>query len=83
MEVLEEHELAIIKQQSEEYQQVRNAELVEAQRFEAAETRVEQEIARRAVQQKARRSEKVAAHSKHIARVISKQYLTGLRENSL
>lgn len=40
MEVLEEHELAIIKQQSEEYQQIRNAELVEAQRMEAAEMRV-------------------------------------------
>jgi len=40
MEVLEEHELAIIKQQSEEYQQIRNAELIEAQRMEAAEMRV-------------------------------------------
>lgn len=47
MEVLEEHELAIIKQQSEEYQQVRNAELIEAQRMEAAEQRVAEEIARR------------------------------------
>lgn len=30
MEVLEEHELAIIKAQSEEYQEIRNAELIEA-----------------------------------------------------
>ena len=45
MEVLEEHELAIIKMQSEEYQEVRNAELVEAQRYEAAEARVAAEIA--------------------------------------
>jgi len=30
MEVLEEHELQIIKEQSEEYQEIRNAELIEA-----------------------------------------------------
>jgi hypothetical protein len=30
MEVLEEHELSIIKQQSKEYQEIRNAELIEA-----------------------------------------------------
>jgi len=30
MEVLEEHELLIIKQQSKEYQEIRNAELIEA-----------------------------------------------------
>lgn len=47
MEVLEEHELVLIKQQSEEYQQLRNAELIQAQRFEAAEQRVAEEIYRR------------------------------------
>ncbi len=30
MEVLEEHELAIIKLQQEEYSEIRNAELIEA-----------------------------------------------------
>ncbi len=50
MEVLEEKELAIIKAQSKEYQEIRNAELIEAQRFEAAEARVAAEIARRGVQ---------------------------------
>jgi hypothetical protein len=50
MEVLEEHELSIIKQQSKEYQEIRNAELIEAQRFEAAEARVAAEIARRGIQ---------------------------------
>jgi len=44
MEVLEEHELQIIKEQSEEYQEVRNAELIEAQRYEAAEARIASEI---------------------------------------
>lgn len=39
MEALEEEELRIIKEQQKEYEEVRNAELVEAQRFEAAELR--------------------------------------------
>ena len=56
MEVIEENELAIIKLQSEEYQEIRNAELIEAQRCEAAEARVGAEIARRAVQQQARKA---------------------------
>lgn len=58
MEVLEEHELRIIKSQSEQFQEIRNAELIEAQRYEAAEGRVAAEVNRRAVQQKARKSEK-------------------------
>jgi radial spoke head protein 3 len=83
MEVLEEHELQIIKEQSEEYQEIRNAELIEAQRFEAAEQRVADEISRRAVQQKARKAEREAAHKKHIARVVAKRQLEGLREGCL
>jgi radial spoke head protein 3 len=47
MEVLEEHELAIINLQQKEYSEIRNAELIEAQRFEAAEIRVQNEISRR------------------------------------
>jgi len=41
MEVLEETELAIIKAQQKEYEEIVNAELVMAQRYEAAETRHE------------------------------------------
>ena len=43
MEVLEENELTIMKAQKKEYEEVRNAELIEAQRFEAAEARVNAE----------------------------------------
>ena len=50
MEVLEEEELAVMKAQAKEYEEVRNAELIEAQRFEAAEARVAAEISRRGVQ---------------------------------
>ena len=39
MRVLEEEELKIMKEQRNEYEEIRNAELIEAQRLEAAELR--------------------------------------------
>lgn len=63
--------------------EIRNAELIEAQRFEAAEQRVADEISRRAVQQKARKFEREAAHMKHVSRVVAKRHLEGLRESVL
>ena len=62
---------------------MRNAELIEAQRFEAAEQRVAEEIARRHVQQKARKFERQAAHKKHVSRTVAKLHLEGLRERVL
>ena len=83
MEVLEEHELAIIKQQAEEYQQIRNAELIEAQRFEAAEQRVAEEIFRRRTQQRARKEERYHAHMKHVCRRMGKDLMQGMREKAI
>lgn len=80
MEVLEETELKIIKSQQKEYEEIVNAELIIAQRFEAAEERCKEEISRRNIQNKARKEEKRAAHQKLNARSIAKNYLTGLRE---
>lgn len=62
MEVLMEEELKIMKVQAKEYDEIRNAELIEAQRFEAAEKRVKEEIDRRKIQQKARKMERKLAH---------------------
>jgi len=45
-----EEELKIMKVQAKEYEEIRNAELIEAQRFEAAEKRVKEEIDRRKIQ---------------------------------
>ena len=47
MEVLEETEQAIIKSQQKEYEEIVNAELIVAQRYEAAELRCKEEGARR------------------------------------
>lgn len=44
METLEEEELKIIREQQREFEQVRNAELIEAQQMEACENRKQEEI---------------------------------------
>ena len=83
MEVLEETELEIMQSQQKEYKEIVNAELIIAQRYEAAEQRCKEEVDRRKVQDKARKEEKKAAHQKINARVITKNYLTGLREQAM
>lgn len=83
MEVLEEHELGIIAEQSKEYQELRNAELLEAQRYEAAESRITLETSRRGIQQKARKAERVAAHQKYVCRVISKNFFENMKEATI
>ena len=80
MEVLEETELQIMQSQQKEYEEIVNAELIIAQRYEAAEQRCKEEVDRRKVQNKARKEEKKAAHMKVNARQFTKNYLTGLRE---
>lgn len=83
MEVLEETELEIIKSQQKEYDEIVNAELIMAQRYEAVEQRHQQEIMRRAVQDRARKEEKRQAHMKLNARHVSKNFIAGLREEAL
>jgi len=62
MEVLEETEQAIIKSQQKQYEELVNAELIVAQRYEAAELRCKEETQRRKVQNKARKEQKKSAH---------------------
>lgn len=83
MMVLEEEELRIMKVQQKEYEEIRNAELIEAQRLEAAENRRRQEYERRKVQQRARKVERIQAHKKHVARVLAKQHVVGMKDAAL
>ena len=83
MEVLEETELEIIRTQQKEYEEKVNAELIIAQRYEAAEKRKKEEVSRRKIQDKARKEERKAAHMKLNARMLAKVHLTGLREQAL
>ena len=80
MELLEETEFEIIKSQQKEYEEIVNAEIIIAQRYEAAEQRCKEEADRRKVQNKARKEEKRLAHQKLNARNISKEYMKGLRD---
>jgi len=54
--------------------------MLTAQRFEAAERRIKEEIKRRGVQQRACKGEREAAQINYIARVIAKKHLEGLRD---
>lgn len=83
MEVLEETEQAIIKSQQKEYEEIVNAELVVAQRYEAAEFRCKEEGQRRKLQNKARKQEKKSAHEKVNARMLAKSWMTGIREDAM
>lgn len=60
-----------------------NAELITAQRYEAKEKRHEQEVQRRTVQDKARKTERKLAHQKINARSFAKSYLFGIREEAI
>ena len=83
MEVLEETEIDIINSQKKEYDEIVNAELIIAQRYEAAEQRCKEEKMRRKVQNNARKEERKQAHQKLNARVITKNFLFGLRERAM
>ena len=80
MEVKEEFEIDTIKRKQKEYEERVNAELIIAQRYEAAEKRCKEETERRHRQNKARKQERRRAHEKLNARQIAKGYLGGLRE---
>ena len=72
-----------MKTQQKEYEEIINAELAMAQRYEAAELRCNEESSRRKIQDKSRKAEMKAAHQKLNARFISKNYCQTLRERAL
>ena len=81
MEVLEEEELANIRQHQAEFQQMRNAELAEVQRMEAEARRKAEEKERRVAQEKKRMAQEGDLRDKVAARAYAKQYLVGLHNN--
>eukprot|EP00743_Colponemidia_sp_Colp-15_P000389 GILK01000447.1.p1 GENE.GILK01000447.1~~GILK01000447.1.p1 ORF type:complete len:406 (-),score=110.30 GILK01000447.1:257-1474(-) len=79
MEVLEEEELAAMRKHQEEFEQIRNAELIETQRMEAAEQRRFEEMERRKLQQRARLQQELIVKQKVAARAFAKEYLQDLK----
>merc|ERR1719161_3246273 len=80
MEVLEEEELDSIRRHQDEYEQMRNAELLEVQRMEAAEKRRADEQDRRMQQQRAQKEADNSLMQKVLSRNIAFGYLGGLQK---
>ena len=78
IEVLEEEELANLRQQQQEFEELRNAELVEKQRLEEQERRHREEKERRMKQQREVLKEEKEVADKVAARAFAINYLTDL-----
>lgn len=80
MEVLEEEELRVMRDQQKHFEDVRNAEAIESQRMEQAEQRKRQEFERKKVNEREKKKNRMVAHKKLVARVISKRYIVGMKD---
>lgn len=80
MEVLEEEELRVMREQQKHFEDVKNAELLEQQRMEQAEQRKKQEFERRKNNEREKKRLRILAHKKLVARVIAKRYNSGMKE---
>mmetsp|Transcript_28687 Transcript_28687/g.28347 ORF Transcript_28687/g.28347 Transcript_28687/m.28347 type:complete len:621 (+) Transcript_28687:132-1994(+) len=83
MEVLEEEELEAMRKHQREFEQKRNAKLIEVQRLEAEELRRRDEAERRKVQARTRKEQLQFAHKKYLARILAKKYLNRLGNNAV
>jgi len=75
MEVLEEEELANLRHHQDEFDRIRNAELAETQRMEAAEKRRYEEKQRRLEQERGRLEAEKTVADKVAARTFAKSYV--------
>jgi len=82
MEVLEESELSMMREHQQEFERMRDSELMEAQRMEAEEKRRSDESDRRKTEAKIALDQKKIAHQKYVSRVLSKAYLSNLKDKT-
>ena len=80
LEVMEEEELFAIEQRQREFEQMRNAELMEVQRLDAEASRRFAEKQRRVAQETKRLREQAELQEKVAARAFAKNYLTDLSD---
>ena len=83
VEVLEDHENANIKRHKAEYQQVREAELMETQRLEEMRGRKNDEIDRRNMQIRIAKNQTQLAEKKLISRRYAKDFLASFKKSTL
>merc|ERR1719198_2228634 len=81
MEVMEEEELANMREHQEQFEQIRNAELAETQRLEEAEKRRFEEKERRVAQEKERVQREAQVQEKVAARTFTKGFLSELQSS--
>lgn len=78
MEVLEEEELRVMRQQQTHYADLNKTDSSDAQRMEQMEQRKLQEFERRKALERERKKNKIAAHRKICSRTIAKSYTSGM-----
>jgi F0F1-type ATP synthase assembly protein I len=78
LEVMEEEELASLRQRQREFEQIRNAELVETQRREEKDRRHREEKERQMAQQRKRVQDEKTTKEKIAARAFAQSYLEDL-----
>lgn len=78
IEVLEEEELAMLRQQQREFEEFRNADLIEEQRLEEQDRRLREEKERRIKQEHKVIKKRKDAEDKIAARVFAKNYAQSL-----
>jgi len=83
IEALEEWEQEELRKHKEQYNDIREAELMEVQRLEAAYNRRVEESRRRKLQQEAHTALRIQTQQKLLARLISRGLLSNLKKNSI
>eukprot|EP00347_Sterkiella_histriomuscorum_P006020 403354377 len=82
MEVLEEEELRVMREQQKHFDDVRTAEHLEAQRMEKSELQKKQEFERRKQNEREKKKNKIAAHRKIVSRQIAKQFSHSMKDHA-
>mmetsp|Transcript_9268 Transcript_9268/g.13771 ORF Transcript_9268/g.13771 Transcript_9268/m.13771 type:complete len:648 (+) Transcript_9268:21-1964(+) len=83
VEVSEEANHQNILKHKRNFEQIRNAELLEIQRLENQDNRRQEEATRRDLQAATRRDQMRLAHQKFVCRIVSKRFLQGIATRSL
>ena len=82
MEVLEEEELREMREQQDYYKKMLSSENTDIQRMEQHEAKKLADFEKLKTQMKEKKRNKVLAHRKVVSRVMAKNYLANLKENT-
>lgn len=83
IEAIEEYEQNKLADHKSKFKQMKEAELMETQRVEAARNRKNEEIERRNMQMRTQRAMSITADEKLTSRVMAKQFLIHFKRDTL